>query len=163
MNIDIYHQVYDLFIFFIIGIIIGILFDLFRIIRKSFKTPDIITYVEDIIFFILVGCILLFSIFTFNNGEIRSYIFIGLFAGLIIYLLTISKYFIKISVIILNFIKKIIYLPIKTFCNFINKIIILPIKSLIEKLKNFIEKKNKNISKNVINDENIDNYDKIEQ
>ena len=41
------NQFYLLCIFMISGLIIGILFDLFRILRKSFKTPDIITYIED--------------------------------------------------------------------------------------------------------------------
>ena len=38
--------------FFIIGIIIGILFDIFRVIRKSFKTPDTLTFIEDLLFLI---------------------------------------------------------------------------------------------------------------
>ena len=42
----------NLFLIFTInGILIGLLFDIFRILRKSFKTPDIITYIED--FFLL--------------------------------------------------------------------------------------------------------------
>ena len=39
--------------FFIIGIIIGIIFDIFKVLRKSFKTPDIITFIEDLIFIVL--------------------------------------------------------------------------------------------------------------
>ena len=117
MNLNIYNQLFNLFIFIITGIVIGILFDTFRIIRKSFKTPDLVTYIEDIVFWILAGCILLFTIFTFNNGEIRIYIFAGLILGLSIYLLTLSKYFIKINVIILTFTKKIIYYPISIILN----------------------------------------------
>ena len=34
--------------FFIIGIIIGCIFDFFKVLRKSFKSSDIITFIEDI-------------------------------------------------------------------------------------------------------------------
>ena len=55
----------NLFLIFTInGILIGLLFDIFRILRKSFKTSDIITYTEDLIFWILTGLLLLYSIFT---------------------------------------------------------------------------------------------------
>lgn len=116
------NQAYLFLIFIINGIIIGILFDIFRILRKSFKTTDIITYIEDIFFWILTGLILLYSIFTFSNGEIRFYMFIGIFIGCILYMLIFSKIFIEINVKIIAIIKNIIMhifkvclLPIKIF------------------------------------------------
>ncbi len=128
MNVNVYEQIFNLFIFICTGMVIGIVFDIFRIIRKSFKTPDFVTYIEDILFWILTGFILLFSIFAFNNGELRLYIFLALILGLVIYLLTISKYFIKISVKFLTFIKNITYVPIK-------KYIIRPILWFLKKIK----------------------------
>ncbi len=151
MNINIYHQLFNLLAFTITGVSIGILFDIFRITRRSFKTPDFITYIEDIIFWILTGVILLFTIFTFNNGELRIYIFIGLIFGLCLYILTLSKYFIKISVKILNFIKKILYTPIRMIVNFIKKFIIGPFFSCIKKIK---ENMTKWIKKPIQNTEN---------
>ena len=115
-------QLYSLLIFTISGIAIGIFFDIFRILRKSFKTPDIITYIEDIIFWIFTGIFFLFVLFKFNNGEIRSYVMIGLLLGIMIYMLTISKHFIKANVIIINLIKKVISYPIKFIWNLLKKI-----------------------------------------
>jgi len=115
-------QLYSLLIFTISGIAIGIFFDIFRILRKSFKTPDIITYIEDVIFWILTGIFFLFVLFKFNNGEIRSYVIIGLLFGIILYMLTISKYFIKANVAIIKLIKKVIIYPIKLIWNLLNKI-----------------------------------------
>ena len=98
-----------LFVIFILnGISIGILFDTFRILRKSFKTIDIVTYIEDVIFWILTGVITLFFIFTYNNGEIRLYVFLGIILGILLYMLTISKYIIKVSVKIILFLKEIL-------------------------------------------------------
>ena len=83
----------NLFLIFTIdGIIIGVLFDIFRILRKSFKTSDIVTYIEDIIFWILTGFIILYSIFVFNNGQLRLFMFLGIILGAFIYMLFISSY-----------------------------------------------------------------------
>ncbi len=138
MNITIYNQLYNVFVFTIVGIIIGILFDTFRVLRKSFKTPDIITIIEDIIFWILVGIILLFSIFRFNNGELRNYVFIGLIIGLMIYMLTISRYLIKICVKIIVTIKNILYFPLKKIYSFCKKYIFNPIIDIFAKKCNKI-------------------------
>lgn len=137
---SIYNQIYSLLIFTITGIIIGLIFDVFRIVRKSFKTSDFITYIEDFVFWIITGAILLFVIFKFNNGEIRGYIFMGLCSGIIIYLLTISKPFIKFNVKIVTFIKKIITCIFK-FLSKIFKIILLnPIYFLVINIKKPIKK-----------------------
>ncbi len=109
-------EIYKLLYFLFIGICIGVLFDIFRIVRKCFKTSDFITYVHDIIFLVASGFILIFSIFLINNGEIRSYIFIGLIAGICIYLLTLSKYFISFLSKIILFIKKILFDPVIKLC-----------------------------------------------
>ena len=118
----------NLFLIFTInGIVIGILFDIFRILRKSFKTSDIVTYMQDILFWILTGFILLYSIFTFSNGEVRFYMFLGVFLGCLIYMILFSKYFININVKIIKIIKKItsiILTPIKLLIKFIKKLII---------------------------------------
>ena len=123
------NQLYIFLCFFLTGIVIGILFDIFRILRRSFKTWDIVTYIQDFIFWILTGVILLYSIFTFNNGELRAFVFIGILLGITLYILLISKYFIKIAVKIILIIKKILFYPI----NFIKKHIIKPIYKIIIK------------------------------
>ena len=133
----------ELFLIFITnGIIIGILFDIFRVLRKTFKTNDIVTYLEDILFWILTGIIVLYSIFTFNNGEIRLFMFLAIFIGSIIYLFLFSSYFIKINVTILNILKniilkimKIIGIPFKYICMFIRKIFFKPISFIIINLR----------------------------
>lgn len=69
-----------LFLIFVLdGIIIGVIFDFFRILRKSFFTGSIITAIEDIIFWIFTSGIILYTIFVYNNGIIRGYMFLGVF------------------------------------------------------------------------------------
>ena len=129
------NQLYIMICFVLTGIVIGILFDIFRIIRKSFKTSDIITYIHDFLFWILTGAILLFSIFTFNNGELRGYIFIGIILGIVLYILIFSKYFINFFVTIITFIKKIVSYPIKIIYKFVTKYIYSPLCNIFCRLK----------------------------
>lgn len=114
-------QYYSFIIFIFIGIILSLIYDLFRILRKTYHTPDIITYLEDICFWLISGITLLYSIFEFNNGKIRGYIFIGLFFGIFIYILAFSKTILTIGT--------------KTF-KIINTIIIKPFFKLVKNILN---------------------------
>lgn len=116
------NQAYLFFVFTINGIIIGLLFDFFRIARKIFRTNDVVTCIEDILFWILAGIIVLYSIFVFNNGELRLFMFLGILLGALVYMLFVSSYVIKINVKIINMIKKIIRIIMLPF-NFIYKIL----------------------------------------
>lgn len=130
------------------------MFDFFRVLRKRFKTTDIVTYMQDILFWILTGISMLYCIYTFNSGEIRLYEFIGILIGTTIYFLTISKYFIKINSVVLNILTKIFYIllivPLKT----INKTIKKPIVTFFDKIIhknsfksiNFLKRFNKNVA-----------------
>lgn len=126
------NQAYLFLIFIIDGIIIGLLFDFFRILRKTIKTSDIITYIQDALFWILTGIIILYTTFTFNDGEIRIYMFIAILLGVICYITLISSYIIKINVKIVNIIKNII---IKIFST-----IIVPFKCSFRWIKNLFDK-----------------------
>lgn len=148
MNTEIVNQAYLFGIYSICGIIIGIFFDIFRILRRSFKTPDIITYIEDIIFGILTGIFLIFIIFVFNNGELRFYIFLALIIGLSLYLLTISKFFVKFNVKIITTITKIVVkivsltiYPIKLLKNAILGAILSPFRILTINVKSILKNK----------------------
>ncbi len=129
------NQLYIFLLFILTGIVIGIVFDIFRIFRRSFKTNDIITYVQDFLFWFVTGCILLFSIFTFNNGGLRGYIFIGIILGVLLHLLLLSKYFINIFVKIFSVLKKIIGYPIYWLLNFTKKYILSPLSKILSKIR----------------------------
>lgn len=108
--------------FFIIGVVIGLLFDIFRVLRKSFKTPDFITLIEDISYLSIVGLLIIYSIIKLNNGDIRFYIFIAIFLGILIYSLTISRLCVIIFYVVVESCKKIILFPILLIKKFIIKI-----------------------------------------
>ena len=155
-------QLVNFFYFIITGVFLSVIFDIFRILRKTIKTSDIVTNIEDILFGIITGIIILTSIFWFNNGQLRLYIFIGIIMGIALYMIFISKYFIKINVSIINYIKKIIILATKPFIflfKFIKRLFFKPISFIFINIKllskkifiNF--KKTTKINKKVINKE----------
>ena len=149
----IYTQLQLFFIFLINGLLIGLLFDFFRISRKAVKTADFITYVEDALFWILTGFIILYSIFTYNNGEIRLFMFLAVILGVLIYLMFISKMILNISLSIINVIKKIfsivfniIKIPFQFFMKLIKKLFLNPISFIIINIRNYFTKYFKNFS-----------------
>ena len=111
-------------VFTFTGILLGILFDFFRVFRRTFNTIDFITYLEDILYWILAGIIVLYNIWFFNNGEIRFFMIIGIIMGAIIYSLLFSCILIKIETMLLTKLKNIIM--------FFYKIIIIPIEKIIK-------------------------------
>ena len=120
------NQAYLFLVFTLTGFIIGALFDLFRILRKNFKTSDFITYLEDILFWVLTGFLIIYNIWYFNDGEIRLFMFLGLIMGILIYLLLLSKFFIILMTFIIDIIKKmlkILQVPFKPIIKFCKKII----------------------------------------
>ena len=126
------NQLHLFVIFLISGILVGLVFDFFRILRKSFKHPDIVIYIQDVLFWIITGIILLYLSFLFNDGEIRIFMILGSILGFFIYMFTVSKMIIKISVYIILKIKKIIYSILKT--------ILIPIKYLIKIIRKIFSK-----------------------
>ncbi len=102
-------------LFFIIGIIIGLLFDFFKVLRKSFKTKDIITFIEDLLFLFASGSLIVFGIIKLNNGEVRFYLFLGISFGILIYSLTISKLYAIILYEFVRICKKIVMFFVKIF------------------------------------------------
>ncbi len=108
LEVSITNQAFIFLSSVVAGLIVGFVFDIFRILRKVIKTSNIITYLEDILFWILVAIIIFTLVFVTNNGELRWYEFLGVALGVIFYQLVFSMYIIKISVKVIEIIKKII-------------------------------------------------------
>ena len=144
------NQAYLFLVFSLTGIFVGCLFDFFRVLRKLFKTSNLITYIEDILFWILTGIIILYTIWYFNDGEIRFYLLLGLIMGIIIYILIISEIYFKILFKVLKIIKKtlsLIITPIFLFFSKIYNIILRKVEKIIKKIINLSNKRGK-IEKN---------------
>lgn len=64
--------------FYIIGIIIAFIFDIFKALRKEIKHKDTIVLIEDFIYLMIVGTIIFLGIFKINYGILRFYIILAI-------------------------------------------------------------------------------------
>lgn len=87
------------------GALIALIYDIFRILRKAVKTGNLITYFEDLLFWMLVAVVMFATVYYSNEGELRSYIFLGTLLGVILYTLLISKAVMNSSLFIIRIIR----------------------------------------------------------
>lgn len=137
------NQAYLFLVFSLTGVVIGILFDFFRILRRIIKTGNIITYIEDVLFWVLTGILILYNIWYFNNGEIRIYMFLGIIIGVLIYMSILSNLCIKVFTKILSKIIQILKIPFKAIFQIFRRIITIIVSFFTKYVKKIkIEKGN---------------------
>lgn len=136
-------QLYNFFVFIILGLIISFIFDIFRILRKKFKTNNFITYIEDILFWLISGFLIITAIFKFNDGELRAYLFIGILLGMVIYIMLFTK--------LVNSILLKILTPVKILLDFFTSLFKKICVFITNCLKNCKNKSKKTIQKNNYN------------
>ena len=117
------------------GIVIGLLFDLYRALRTNFKIVKKISFVFDVIFWILITAVIFTTINLLERFDLRYYHFVALFLGFILYYNTVSKYiliaFNKIISFITSLFKKTIYY-IVSFLNNLYYIIVYSIHLIFD-------------------------------
>ena len=71
------NQVYVFLSSIVVGAILALIFDIFRLMRRHKETRDYIVYIQDIFFWLIVAIVIIISAFITNSGELRGYMFIG--------------------------------------------------------------------------------------
>lgn len=95
------------------GILTGILFDIYRLIRGLSNPNKLITLVEDILFWIFAS-ILVFTFLLYTNyAYVSIYIYLLIFIGMIIYLKILSDLFILLLYNLNKFIYKVMRIMLK--------------------------------------------------
>ncbi len=128
------------------GIIIGIAYDIYRVLRGTRKKEKLVTSLWDLTFLGFVLFVLIWTIFSSNYGELRAYVFIGFTVGFFLY----EKILSRLAVAIFLHIKRSLIHFFKTT----NSLLLLPFKFLfnliwypVSKLFSYIAKKAKKIKK----------------
>jgi spore cortex biosynthesis protein YabQ len=97
-----------LFFSLLAGVITGMLFDLYRVFR-GFENPNrIVTFIEDTLFWILTGIIVFIFLLSTNHAYMREYVYITIATGILLYMMFLSKIFIKIQYNVLKTLAKLI-------------------------------------------------------
>ena len=76
----------------IIGLVTGLLFDIYRRIRNLVSPGPYLTALGDLCFWCLISVITFTSLLAISSGQVRGYVFIGIAAGLAFYIHFISRY-----------------------------------------------------------------------
>lgn len=90
------------------GIAVGLLFDIYRSLRRNFKVIRYLSLIFDALFWIIVTILTFITINAVENFNLRYYHIIALFIGFLLYYSTISKF-------ILAGLNKLIYLITNLF------------------------------------------------
>lgn len=127
MILSITEQVGCIVFSLIAGIITGILFDLYRLIRGFNKINQILTFVEDTLFWIFTATVVFIFLLIMDYVYIGIYVYMWIVIGLYLYIRLFSKLF-------LRFHHKLIKCSAKTF-RVIRNIIFYPFILIIYSIK----------------------------
>lgn len=81
----------------LLGVGLGVCYDVFRILRVAFPLGTVVTFVEDIIYFAIAAVATFTFLLYFTQGQLRVYVLLGELLGFIVYYFTIGFVVIKIS------------------------------------------------------------------
>lgn len=115
----------NVIVFFIVGIIIGAILDIFRSIRKIRKPSSVTVALQDIIYFAIIFVVMAFAVYFFLDDEIRVYIIMSVAIGVYVYYKLLSKIVMKLYIFLLKSLENIInfiLLPFKLLISIIIKI-----------------------------------------
>lgn len=95
------------------GILIGVLYDLYNIVRGA-KVPKIIIMVEDILFWIFTSLAVFTFLLYMNYAFLNLYVYVFMIITLVIYLKFVSPMVLKIELYLISIFGKAIRIVFKT-------------------------------------------------
>ncbi len=112
------------------GIVIGLLFDLYRVLRSNFKIVKKISFLFDAIFWLLITIVIFTTINLLERFDLRYYHFVALFLGFILYYNTISKYIFTVLNKLISFITSLFKKTVHYIVGFLNNLYYIIIYSI---------------------------------
>ena len=111
---------------FLLGIMITVLYDTLRIIRRIIKHGNIWIALEDMGFWIVCSVSIFGLLMEENNGVLRWFAVIGSLLGMIVYKATISRFYVTYTTFVLKWVlqklQRLIYLILRPFCLILKKL-----------------------------------------
>lgn len=114
------------------GIIIGILYDIYKVLKGKRHGERLITSIWDMLFLVAAMLVVLWALFSSNYGDIRAYVFIGFIVGFFLY----EKILSRIALAVFMFLKHNVIYFFKTT----NNLLVLPFRFLFNLLWHPISK-----------------------
>lgn len=95
------------------GLLTGIMFDLYRIIRGA-KVPKFIVFIEDILFWVLAAVIVFTFLLYTNYAFLGPYVYIFMVISLLFYLRFISSLIYNVEITVIETVSRILRVIFKT-------------------------------------------------
>ncbi|MEG0693175.1 MAG: spore cortex biosynthesis protein YabQ [Oscillospiraceae bacterium] len=105
---DIANEVFVFLKACILGVFFGGLYDVFRILRLSFKNPKFLIFIEDVLYCSIVTLASFIFIVMENSGYLRAFLIIGELLGSMLYFFTVSIVIMKSAHLIIKLTRKIL-------------------------------------------------------
>ena len=90
-----------------VGVAIGLLYDGFRILRKTAPHFAFAVQLEDLFFWVTATGAMFYFMLSRNFGEIRPFTLIGAGCGIVLYFATVSPFILKFSVAVITYLKRV--------------------------------------------------------
>lgn len=123
MGIGIAEQTVDFLWSVAFGALLGLFYDVFRIVRVAVRAPSPVVFIQDVVFWFLAGLCTFIFIFAINAGELRLFLFLGILAGAAAYYFTLGMLVIAFAKAVVSFIKRALRLvfrvltyPLRVLC-----------------------------------------------
>ncbi len=85
------------------GIVLAVIYDIVRVIRRMVNVPDLVVNLTDVIFLIFSAIVAIAAAYLFNNGELRVYSLICMAGIFMVYKILIGDLIVKYTVRLLRF------------------------------------------------------------
>ena len=107
--------------FLVCGVLAGIGFDALKVKRHLFGAPSVVLFIDDLIFMLFCGILLIFDAFAFNNGNFKWYEVPFMLAGFTVYRLTLSRFVLFVFFSVIDLVKKLLKRLLRPFLRLLCK------------------------------------------
>jgi spore cortex biosynthesis protein YabQ len=114
----------------LVGAAMGALYDVFRISRVAFSTPEGVIFAEDVVFFVFCALITFYYGLTVIDGSLRLFVLLGELFGGIIYRNTVGRLVMRVSKSIIS--------AVRAIFGFITRTFLLPLWRLAARVVRFL-------------------------
>lgn len=119
-------QFLTLWMMFVSGLGLGVLFDGFRVLAGQLRVPKWTQPVTDIVYWILATVLVFRVLYWSNQGQVRLFVFIGLAIGIVLYFMALSGRVVAFMLFCIRMVKAFVSFLIKA----VHTVVIRPLIAL---------------------------------
>lgn len=93
-----------------LGFLLGVVYDLFRVVRMAFTMRRAGVFIQDVLFFLVCAAVTFVFLLAVNQGEIRGFIIAGEVLGFLIYYFSLGLLAMRVSSFLVHATQRIFYL-----------------------------------------------------